>query len=88
MSHAKHAVPHQRGDKFDPKTRVEDYIDPFQSFDTKLISRAKFKDKNTYFASWKCIQLAVSGIGFGRVFHMHFGSNGAKWNPHMLTNIS
>jgi hypothetical protein len=40
-----------------------------------------------YFAILKCIQLAVSGIGFGRVFHMHFGSTGAKSNPHMLINI-
>jgi hypothetical protein len=43
-------VPHQRGDDFDKKQELRDYIDPFESLGTKLTSGAKFEDKNAYFA--------------------------------------
>jgi hypothetical protein len=46
-------VPHQRGDEFDKKQELRDYIDPFESLGTKLTFGAKFEDKNAYFAIWQ-----------------------------------
>jgi hypothetical protein len=33
------------------KQELRDYIDPFESLGTKLTSRAKFGDRNAYFAN-------------------------------------
>jgi hypothetical protein len=35
------------------KQKLRDYIDPFESLGMKLTSRAKFEDKNAYFADNK-----------------------------------